>query len=291
MKKLFKACLALAMAATLVACGEKAAPIAKYGLGTVNTYKDGQVNTTMVALGLDADGKIAYIDLDVAQSTFADPAKAKTETKEELKEKYGMLVASPIKKEWFEQAEAFEKWAKGKTPADVVAVQLVESNGHMVAKNEADLYAGCTMDISAFQEAVKKAADTARVVSAETVKFGRTMSNDTALNTTMVVYALDKDGKVVDSILDVAQIKEGVLLTKAERKGDYGMLKASPIGKEWFEQATAWEKWTVGKTLDAIVAVKTELVNNHNVAKGEADLYAGCTMDISAFQAATKKAK
>ena len=294
MKKLFKACLAVAMAATLVACGGEAkANIAKYGLGVTSTYNEsnGQVNTTFVALGLDSEGKIAYIDLDVAQSTFADAAKAKTETKEELKEAYGMTVASPIGKEWYQQAEAFETWAKGKTPADVVAVELVESNGHMVAANEADLYAGCTMDISAFQTAVEKAAANAREVAADKVVLGRVMENGTALNTTLVVYALDKDGKVVDSILDVAQIKAGVVETKAERKEAYGMKVASPIAKEWYEQAKAWEAWTVGKTLDAIVAVETVESNGHMVAANEADLYAGCTMDITSFQAATKKAK
>ena len=68
-----------------------------------------------------------------------------------------MTVASPIGKEWYQQAEAFETWAKGKTPADIAALELVESNGHMVAANEADLYAGCTMDITSFQAATKKA--------------------------------------------------------------------------------------------------------------------------------------
>ena len=160
MKKLFKACLAVAMAATLVACGGTAkANIAQYGLGVTSTYNEsnGQVNTTFVALGLDADGKIAYIDLDVAQSTFADETKALTETKEERKEAYNMKVASPIGKEWYEQAKAWEAWTVGKTLDAIVAVETVESNGHMVAANEADLYAGCTMDITSFQAATKKA--------------------------------------------------------------------------------------------------------------------------------------
>ena len=290
MKKLFKACLAVAMAASLVACGEKAAPIAKAGLGVVSTWSNGQVNSTIVALGLDKDGKIAYIDLDVAQSTPDDAAKAKTETKEELKEKYNMKGASPIGKEWFEQAEAFENWAKGKTPAEVAAVKLSEVNGHQVAKDEADLYAGCTMDVSAFIKAVEKAAANAVEVNAETVKLGRTMSNGTGqVNTDLVMVALDKDGKVIKAKWDVAQISETVTDTKSERKEGYNMKGVSPIGKEWYEQAEAFEAYCVGKTLAEIAAMP--LKDYHGGKAPEGDLAASVTITVDGPLAALAKAK
>ena len=79
MNKLVKVLAASALVATaLVGCGKKdeptggntAAKYAKVGLGIVSNINDeGQVNSTMAAIGLDADGKIQYIDIDVAQST------------------------------------------------------------------------------------------------------------------------------------------------------------------------------------------------------------------------------
>jgi hypothetical protein len=305
MKNLLKACLALAMAASLVACGgEKAPTIAKFGLGTVSTYENGQVNTTMAAVGLDSEGKIVYVDIDVAQSTFADAAKAKTQTKEELKEAYNMKGVSAQMgviaggAEWYEQAEFLEKYVLNKTAGEVAAIETKERDAsHTTVPAGADLTAGCTMNIGEFKDAIAKACANARTVAAETVKFGRVMENGSDLSTTMVVYALDKDGKVVDSILDVAQIKEGTLLTKAERKEDYGMKQVSGFqgniegGAEWYEQAAAWEKWTVGKTLDEIAGVKTKLNASNYTVADDADLFAGCTMQITSFVEATKKAK
>ena len=99
MNKLLKVLAASALVATvLVGCGKKGedtgaaaegAKYAKAGLGVVSSYSDGQVNSTIAAVGLDADGKVQYIDIDVAQSTPGGDAE-KTKTKKELKEEYGM---------------------------------------------------------------------------------------------------------------------------------------------------------------------------------------------------------
>ena len=79
MNKFLKVLAASALVATvLVGCGKKGedtgaaaegAKYAKAGLGVVSSYSDGQVNSTIAAVGLDADGKVQYIDIDVAQST------------------------------------------------------------------------------------------------------------------------------------------------------------------------------------------------------------------------------
>lgn len=295
MKKLLKVALAFAMVATLATgCGAKA-NYAKAGLGVTSTYNEttGQVNTTFVALGLDADGKIAYIDLDVAQTSPGVDGKELDKTKEERQGDYGMKVASGIQKEWFEQAEAFEAWAKGKTPDEVVAVKTTEVNGHMVAKDEADLYAGCTMDITAFQEAVKKAAANAEAVEADTIKLGRVMANDAEkkqANTDLVLLALDADGKVVYMKWDVAQIYAGVTETKGERKEAYGMTVASPIKKEWFEQAAALEAWAKGKTVAEISGMALKDYHGGK-APADADLAAGVTITVDGPLAAIAKAK
>ena len=132
MNKLVKVLAASALVATaLVGCGKKdeptggntAAKYAKVGLGIVSNINDeGQVNSTMAAIGLDADGKIQYIDIDVAQSTpGGDEKSALTKTKKERGTDYGMketsAKAGKIKDggEWDEQAKAFEEFCKGKT--------------------------------------------------------------------------------------------------------------------------------------------------------------------------------
>lgn len=291
MKKLFKACLAVAMAASLVACGgEKAAPIAKAGLGVVSTWKDGQVNSTIVALGLDAAGKIAYIDLDVAQSTPDDAEKAKTETKEELTTRYGMKDFSPIGKEWFEQAEAFEAWCLEKTPAEVAAMETMDFHGGKAPKTGTDLAASCTIVIDDFLAAVAKAAANAVEVNAETVKLGRTMANSAGqVDTDLVMVALDKDGKVIKAKWDVAQIKATVTDTKSERGTKYEMKAFSPIGKEWYEQAEAFEAYCVGKTLAEIAAMP--LKDYHGGKAPEGDLAASVTITVDGPLAALAKAK
>ena len=62
------------------------------------------------------------------------------------------------------------------------------------------------------------------------------------------------------------------------------MTVASPIGKEWYVQAAAFAEKMIGKTLADIEGMETEVKNNHNVAV-DADIYAVCTMDITAFKA------
>ena len=64
-----------------------------------------------------------------------------------------MKMASPIEKEWFEQAAAFETWAKGKTAAEIKA-----GVGEDGKPSDADLKAGCTIIVSSIAETVAAAA-------------------------------------------------------------------------------------------------------------------------------------
>ncbi len=110
---------------------------------------------------------------------------------------------------------------------------------------------------------------------------------------TVATVIMDKDGKIVAADLDCAQTKvtadakldEVDLRTKKEKKEDYGMTVASPIGKEWYIQAAAFAEKMVGKTAADIEAMTTEEKNGHQVST-DADIYAVCTMDITAFKAA-----
>lgn len=294
MNKLMKVLAASALVVTALAGCGSSAKYSKVGLGVVSTLSDeGQVNTTFAAVGLDGDGKIAYIDVDVAQSTPGNKDKEKTQTKKELKEKYGMKsVSAQMGKisggaEWYEQIAAFEQFCTGKTADEVAGIETEKNaEGGLSPKAGSDLAAGCTMAIGDFQAAVKKACENAAEVEAEKVGLGRLMSNDAEkkqLNTNLALVATDADGKIVYSKIDVAQIYKGVLETKSERKEKYGMKSASGIKKEWYEQAAAFENSINGKTLDEVKAIETEDFHGGKAAKAGTDLAAGCTMTIDAF--------
>ena len=183
MKKILALALAMCLVLALVACTSESndpttAPTTqptvtekdyKLGMGVVvntDSSKTGnaQVDATVATVVLDAEGTIVAVDLDVAQSkgvkTEAGVYTAEgfdARTKTEKGPDYGMTVASPIAAEWYTQADAYCAYVVGKVAADLEAIELVEHNGHMVALNEADLYAGCTMAIGDFQAAIADA--------------------------------------------------------------------------------------------------------------------------------------
>ena len=68
------------------------------------------------------------------------------------------------------------------------------------------------------------------------------------------------------------------------------MKPASAIGKEWYEQAEAFEAYVVGKTADEVAAIPVETTDNGHVVTTDETLKAGCTMSISDFISATVKA-
>ena len=65
------------------------------------------------------------------------------------------------------------------------------------------------------------------------------------------------------------------VLTKNELQDGYGMRKASPIGKEWFEQAAGFCTFITGKTLNEAIAIA--------VNPGETDVVTSCTIGTDGF--------
>ena len=344
MKKLLAMLLALVMVLSFAACGQEETPEqpevenpsegeetpeeptepevteATYtlGLGTVVSQTVGekaQVDATFASVVLDAEGTIVAIDLDVAQSKgVKDEAGVYTaegfdaRTKTEKGPDYGMTVASPIGAEWDAQMAAFEAWAIGKTVDYVTGVELVEHNGHNVAMNETDLYAGCTMDITAFQAALADALNnTVEFTTAEEFKLGLGVVTSCSVKETSIEMYTDYAAVVTagDVILaarlDAIQPKIGLeadgtttgiedLRSKYTKKEDYGMTVASPIAAEWYTQADAFCAYVVGKVAADLEAIELVEHNGHMVALNEADLYAGCTMQVGSYIEATVKA-
>ena len=169
MKKIF----AVALMTTLL-LAIAATAMAATGLGSVTSVSaaDGSVsvNTTMCAVTLDDAGKIVAVQFDVVQPKASfDAAGAATfnagpQTKKELKEGYGMLKASAIGKEWYEQAAALEAWCVGKTVEEVCAMKTFDrgDGSHTMVPDEADLKASVTVSVGDYLEALKKAAAVAK---------------------------------------------------------------------------------------------------------------------------------
>ncbi len=137
--------------------------VAKVGLGynVATTVKNDGLDAESVLdyamVAVDADGKIVKVLLDNAQE------KAKLvdgkidfsgigQTKGELKDKYNMIVASPIGKEWNEQNDALMDHFAGKTLEEILAYDAD-------ASVEDDLKTTVTMVIAGSQAAIKNAFD------------------------------------------------------------------------------------------------------------------------------------
>lgn len=280
-----------------------------------------QVDSTVAAVLVGEDGKIISCKLDVAQNKVAVKADGSFDTtatfksKQELKEDYNMKGASPIGKEWYEQANAFADYVVGMTAEEVRAIETNPDahNGPV----DADIAASCTMSVTAFIEAIAQATENAQALGAfadDTLALGlSTEFSSSAVqpadnegeglvqtDTTYAAVTTDADGKITSSIWDCTQAKfntteEGVVTAKDEtivpkqtQKEAYGMTKASEIGKEWYEQANAYAAWLAGKTADEVAAVETN-AEGHN-GPTDADIAASCTMDVREFNNAVAKA-
>ena len=119
------------------------------------------------------------------------------------------------------------------------------------------------------------------------------------VDSTVVAVTVDEAGKILNCSIDSAQTKinftkEGkvttpldtVFVAKQELGADYGMAKASSIGKEWNEQATVLSDYVIGKTVEEIKGIA---VTEEGVPTDE-DLAASVTIKIPGYIAAIEKA-
>ncbi|MBQ8627791.1 MAG: hypothetical protein IJ419_16800 [Agathobacter sp.] len=135
--------------------------------------------------------------------------------------------------------------------------------------------------------------------------YGQAVTETTAqADIHVAAVMVDANGKIVSCKIDAIQLAgkvdaTGKLLTdvstefktKKELKEDYGMKGASAGagkiegGKEWYEQAEAFELWCVGKTLDEI--------KNMGLSDGyptDSTLTTGCTIKVNCIQQAVIRA-
>ncbi len=94
-----------------------------------------------------------------------------------------------------------------------------------------------------------------------------------------------------DTVGALAEANPTEFKTKRELQDEYGMKGASEIGKEWYEQAAAFEQWVTGKTVAEVTGMKTfEKDENHTKVPDEADLKTTVTIDVGEYVEALQKA-
>lgn len=280
--------------------------------------KDGlaEVDSMIAAVTVDKDGKIVKCAIDAAQTkiNFSKEGKILTDlktefkSKQELKTEYGMGKASKIGKEWNEQADAFAKYVTGKTADEVKGIS-VNAEGKA---GDAELSSSVTIHIGDFIAVVEKAVKNAQDLGAKAGdKLGLGVTTNIAKSadagekdgdaqaySNYAATTFDADGKITSSIIDASQSdvnfsKEGkitsdlkaALQDKIELGENYGLKKASKIGKEWFEQAAALSKYVTGKTLEQVKGIA---VNAEGIPT-DAELTSSVTIHITDYTTVIEK--
>jgi len=330
MKKTITLVICLLMALTVLAgCGKSAdagEPV-KLGLAVVTSLGSsksatgeaaglGQVDSTVVAVTIDANGKIVKCVIDAAQTKINFDANGKItsdktkeiKTKQELGNDYNMKGKSGIQKEWFEQANAFAAYVVGKTVAEVKGIALNESG----APTGSDLTGSVTIHVNDFIAAIEKAAANAKDLGARandklglgivtSISDSKDAAEDAAGLAQAYTYytatTYDAKGKITASVIDASQGKinfdttgqitsdlNAEVKTKQELGFDYNMKDKSGIQKEWFEQANAFAEYIKGKT-----AAEVKGISLNQGVPADADLKSSVTVHVTDFLTAIEK--
>lgn len=318
----------------------KAGSIAKVGLGiktsvaksaafTAEKPGAAQADVIAAAVGFDKDGKVVALTIDNGQTkvdfnadgTLKSDVAAAYQTKQEKKEAYGMIKASKIGLEWYQQIEALSAWMQGKTVEEIKAMKTKAGAdaAHPAVPAETDLATSVSITVQDYiavvEEAWKNAVEVKDGADKVGLGFNISIAKSAAktadkaakaqIDNTISVVALKGD-KVAASVLDIVQAiveynVDGTLKTDVTQEvaskvdlGDaYGMKKASKIGKEWFEQAKALTNWTVGKTAAEIQGIPSEEKDGKKIVTGDlaTSVSVGVADYLASFDEAIKRAR
>lgn len=307
MKKAIALLCAVLMLMSLAACGAEQPPVndggttngegRKLGIGSVNTIatESGEklvIKTTVAAVVLDKDGKIADCEIDEAEF----PLELKDGV---LQETFSLITKGDSETEdnWDGQVEAFCEFIEGKTGNEVSGIAVTDGKASIE---------GCDLVVTDFIQAVHRATEAAKdknIAATDDLKLAVTVAKPydfkaekPQFDVEMAAVTLGENDKITACMTDAAQIKTtvegnafataaGATQTKREMGDAYGMKAASSIQKEWYEQADAFDAYAVGKTA-------AELEGTSVAADGKTDAVSGCTMAVSALlKNAVKAAK
>ena len=279
---------------------------------------DGVATTdiSLVAVTVNDNGVIESCAIDAVQGKVSFDVNGQLTkdageilSKNELGDDYGMRVASPIGKEWNEQAAHIAAYAVGKTVEELKTNAIDEAG--MV--KDADLASGATIYMGSFIWAIEAAVNNATHLGAQSgdklVLTAISSSNGSSAATTEAegsasvtsnIIAMTTSGNVITScIIDAVQSKagfgadgqlvgevDGDVLSKAQLGADYGLKAYSGVGKEWDEQTAAFCEYVTGKTVEEA----TGIALTETTAPADADLAASVSIAVGDFVNLIKKA-
>lgn len=129
------------------------------------------------------------------------------------------------------------------------------------------------------------------------VSKAKTSDRNAELNTAAAAVLLDRDGRIVQAVID--EIKTEISAdgsgavrlpdgspTKREKGDSYPLAAVSSIGKSWSEQADFLAEYLIGMTEKEVRALAVD----ENGYAEDADLKAGCTISIDRYQEAVLRA-
>lgn len=309
MKKIIALILVFSLCTLFFGCkngGEQSTPPQKegeYRLGfsvlASEVGKDIAFKAVFAAVVTDMDGKIVKCIVDEADASpdmddFSASIGKEFPTKNTLGENYGMSSASPIGKEWSEQAKAFSDYCIGKT-----SEQIENSLGE--DGKIADLQASCTIYSADLVRCVKQACENASkpftvkgevllgvsitcVLSSSSAAAKEDEYGEAVFNCVMAATASDTEGKVNKAYIDEIESKlafdtDGTSIenpnfipeSKQTQGWRYGMQGASSLGLEWNVQVNGLADYCAGKTA-------SEIKNSVGEDGKVADLVSSCTV-------------
>ena len=276
-----------------------------------------QADINIAAVTVNGDGVIESCVIDAVQikmnfdaaGSITTDLTAPVLSKVERGDEYGMATASSIGKEWYQQAQALADYVEGKTLDEVLGIAVDEST----KPTDADLASSVTISIGSYLDMIGMAYNNAVHLGAQSgdelsiaqeTSIGDSTSATAdalgAMSGNVSVAAVTTNGGVITScVIDAIQPKvefdttgaittdlTGSVSSKNTLGADYGMGKASAIGKEWNEQAAAFAAYTVGKTADEVTGIAV----SETGGAADADLAASCSIAIGGFQSVVAKA-
>lgn len=278
--------------------------------GTVST------DISLVAVTVSDSGVIESCVIDAVQGkvSFDQNGQLTKEpgeilSKNELGDAYGMRVASPIGKEWNEQAAHIAAYAVGKT-VEELKTNAIDEKGMV---KDADLASGATVYMGSFIWAIEAAVNNAKhvgtnsgdtlvltAISSSNGSMGATAEAEGSASVTSNIIAMTTDGDVITGcIIDSVQSKAGFgtdgqltgelsesLQSKAQLGEAYGLKAYSGVGKEWDEQTLAFCEYVTGKTVEEA----TGMALTETTAPAEADLAASVSIAVGDFVSLLEKA-
>lgn len=253
MKKVFLLLVLAVATFTLFACKPSDYKVdGEFMAYEINTHYGAPMITT-VTVTIEK-GKVTGYFIDALQSKKVQTAGADTtedatddkfefqwnaKTKKELKFDYNMKPVSEIGKEWFEQAASIEAFMLEEGPGAVTE----NKDGYI------DNIADVSMKDGGYTKLAAEALELAKAGKFQAITWSTSYGKPQVVSAYMIV---DTKGVVTELFLDTLQSDLSAEFafswkakTKQELKFDYNMKPASPIGKEWFEQANTLTDYVI----------------------------------------------